>query len=73
MKEEARFQLEGTMAQCGTNKNETLLFVASKAGEFKIFDLITKQELSNTKLDNTDYKFHILTLTPDDKYCILSS
>ena len=39
MKEEAKFSLEGNMAQCATNNAETLLYVASRAGELKIFDL----------------------------------
>ena len=47
--------------------------MASKAGELKIFDLNTKQEVSNTKFDDTDYRFHILTLSHDDKYLLLSS
>ena len=49
MKEEARFPIRNVMAQCGTNKDETLLFTANKSGDLHIFDLVTKQEVSRTE------------------------
>jgi hypothetical protein len=73
MKEEARFPMNAKVGQCGTNNLETLLFVTSKAGEFKNFDLETKGLLSNSNFDNKNYSYHILTLSHDDKMVLLSS